>query len=168
MDIPRLRGDQRERLCSRTDRRAEARVSRSLSIEAIPPVRAPASEALRQCRAERTNQASCARFYRAAGRHAEERLSRVNPPRLSSQLGPIAVLRRAPIDPLKQIAQLRRRDRHGIANRRRPDEAPAIQSLREQAQTLAVMPQQLYQAAALAAEDKNVSTMGVLLQDLLN
>src|SRR5690349_12296696 len=100
-------------------------------------------------------------FYRMAERLSQEGLSRVNPPRLSRQLRPIGVLGRTPVDAFQQIAQLRGRDRHSLTNRCGPDEAAPIQALGEQAKALAVVPQQLHQAPALAAEHKHMPAMRI-------
>src|SRR5262249_52762584 len=61
-------------------------------------------------------------------------------------------LRQAPVDAFRKVAQLRWHDRHRLALRPRPDEAAAIQALGEQAHALAVVPQDLDQPVALAAE----------------
>ena len=49
-------------------------------------------------------------------------------------------LRHSPIDPLKQIAELRHRDRHRSIGRRRPQKTTPFKPLGEQTQTLAVVP----------------------------
>jgi hypothetical protein len=49
-------------------------------------------------------------------------------------------LRHSPIDPLEQIAELRRRDRHRSIGRRRPQKATPFKPLGEQTQALAVVP----------------------------
>jgi len=71
-------------------------------------------------------------------------------------------------DAFQQVAQLRRRDRHRLILRSRPHEAAAIQALGEQAHPLAVVPQDLHQTTALAAEHEQVTTVRVSLQRLLH
>src|SRR5690606_572002 len=63
------------------------------------------------------------------------------------------LLRHAPVNAFEQIAELGRRDRDRAVGRRWPDEAAALELLREQAGALAVVPQNLDQIAASAAED---------------
>src|SRR5258706_11523803 len=43
---------------------------------------------------------------------------------------PPGALRRPPVDPFRQMAKLRRRDRHRAVGRLWPDEAPSLQPLR--------------------------------------
>jgi len=62
------------------------------------------------------------------------------------------LLRHPPVDPFQQISQLRRRDGHRSIRRRGPDEASALQPFGEQAHALAVVPENLDQRAAPAAE----------------
>src|SRR5215216_2376958 len=62
---------------------------------------------------------------------------------------------------LEQIAKLRRRDRHHSIPGKWPDEAPALQPLREQAHALAVVPQYLDQPAAPAPEHEQVPLCGL-------
>ena len=56
--------------------------------------------------------------------------------------------------PSEQIAKLSGCNRHHTLGRRWPDEPAPLQSLREQTQTLGIMPQDLDQIAAPAAEDE--------------
>jgi AcrR family transcriptional regulator len=65
-------------------------------------------------------------------------------------------LRRAPIDPFEQIAQLSRRDRHRFAQCRRPDELALLQALGEQAHALTIVPEELGQIAADAAINQSM------------
>src|SRR5258708_26526230 len=86
-------------------------------------------------------------------------------------LRPPCVLRQTPVDPFEQIAELRRRDRHrpvGIfaRNGRWPDEASALQTLREQAHPLAIMPQHLQQSAAPPAEHEQMAAVWLTLNTL--
>src|SRR5439155_15195416 len=78
-----------------------------------------------------------------------------------------------PIDPFQQISQLRRLDRHrhvrAIARKGRgPDEATALQSLRKQAHALTIVPQNLDQPAAPAAEHKQMAIVRIELERLLH
>jgi hypothetical protein len=57
-----------------------------------------------------------------------------------------------PVDAGQQITELRGRDRHHADGRARPQETATFQSLREQAGTLAVMPDHLQQIAAPTAK----------------
>ena len=52
--------------------------------------------------------------------------------------------------------------------RDRPQEAALFQALREQTGTLAIVPNDLDQIAAPAAEDKEMTAMGIVLQRLLH
>src|SRR5262245_17960241 len=72
------------------------------------------------------------------------------------RLWPPCMNRIAPVDPFEQIAELRRRDRHRAIRRRGPDEAAALQPLGEQAHALAIVPQNLDQDAAPAAEHEQM------------
>ena len=83
------------------------------------------------------------------------------------------VLRQTPVDPFQQISQLRRRDRHRpirifARNGRWPDEAASLQPRRIQAHPLAVVPQDLDQAAAPATEYEQMAVMGIALERLLH
>src|SRR4051812_14400360 len=77
------------------------------------------------------------------------------------------VLRQAPINAFQQITQLRRRHRNCPIRRRWPDEATALQTLREQAHALAIVPKHLDQAAAPAAEHEQVAVVRITLERLL-
>src|SRR5260364_132425 len=77
-------------------------------------------------------------------------------------------LRMPPVDAFTQIAELGRRYRHRSVHSLWPDEAAALQPLREQAHALAVVPQHLDQAAAAAAEHKQMAAMRIALQGLLD
>ena len=57
---------------------------------------------------------------------------------------------------------------HDTAFGDRPDELAALKSLREQTRALAVMPDDLDQITASAAEDKQVTDMRILGQGLLH
>ena len=89
-------------------------------------------------------------------------------PRSAGRLRSPRVLRHPPVDPFQQIAELRRRDRHRAIRRRRPDEAAALQPLREQAHALAVVPQHLDQAAAPAAEHEQMPAVRIAPERLLH
>src|SRR5882762_5465641 len=77
-------------------------------------------------------------------------------------------LRRPPVDTFQKIPELRRRDRHRIADRTRPDEAPALQPFRKQAQALAVVPEHLDQIPALTTKDEQMPAMRIAAQRLLH
>ncbi len=63
----------------------------------------------------------------------------------------------APIDPGKQIAELRRRDRYRPIGRAWPQEAAFLQTLGEQARALAIMPDDLQQIAFAPAKAKQMA-----------
>src|SRR5215468_12000453 len=88
--------------------------------------------------------------------------------RLSRGLWTPRVLRHAPVDAFQQIAELCRRDRDDTLRCRRPDEAATLQPLGEQAQALAVVPQDLDQPAAPTAKHEKLSTVWIALQLLLH
>src|ERR1700733_10349505 len=105
----------------------------------------------------------------------QHRLPARLPARASSprRLWPPCPLRQPPVDPFQQIAELRRRDRHGSIRvlarcRRRPHEPATLQPLGKQAQALSVVPQNLDQSAAAAAEYEQVAGVGVALERLLH
>src|SRR5262245_43733736 len=89
-------------------------------------------------------------------------------PRSAGGLRSPRPLRHPPIDPFQKIGQLRWRDRHRPIGGRWPDEAASFQSLRKQTHALAVVPQNLDQPAAAAAEDKQMATMWIALELLLH
>ena len=69
-----------------------------------------------------------------------------------------------PVDPGQKITELRRRDRHHTLGRARPDEAAPLQTFREQAGALAVMPDHLQQIAATTAEAEQMAAQWVAMQ----
>src|SRR6266508_352471 len=88
-------------------------------------------------------------------------------PQSAGRLWPPRVLRQPPVNAFEKIAELRRRHRYCPIRRRWPDEATALQPLREQAHALAIVPQHLDQAAAPAAEHEQVAIVGITLERLL-
>src|SRR5690606_39135394 len=62
------------------------------------------------------------------------------------------LLRHPPVDTLQEIAKLPRRDHHRPIGRRWPYEASPLQLLRKQAGSLAIVPDDLDQAAATPSE----------------
>src|SRR5258708_39786236 len=72
-------------------------------------------------------------------------------------LWPPCVLRMAPVDPFEQIAELPGRDHHHAILRHRPDEAPHLQALGVEPSAQPVVPEDLDQLAALAAEDVKIA-----------
>ncbi len=75
--------------------------------------------------------------------------------------------RRSPVDPFQQHRQLRRADRQLAIRNRRPDKAPALKALGEQARALAVPPDHLDQIAATTAKDKQMTGIRVFAKNLL-
>ena len=79
---------------------------------------------------------------------------------LTCHLGPPCMLRQPPVDAFQQVAQLRWRDRHRLALCPGPHEAAVVQALGEHAHPLAVVPQDLHQTTALAAEHEQDRNAG--------
>src|SRR5882757_8469536 len=77
-------------------------------------------------------------------------------------------LRIAPIDSGQQITELGRGDRHRAVGRARPQEAAPFQPLREQAGSLAVMPDHLQQVASATTKAKQLSAQRIAPQYLLH
>ena len=77
-------------------------------------------------------------------------------------------LRIAPIDSGQQITELGRGDRHRAVDRARPQEAAPFQPLREQAGSLAVMPDHLQQVASATTKAKQLSAQRIAPQYLLH
>jgi len=63
------------------------------------------------------------------------------------------LLRHPPVDPGQKIRELGNADCHDAIGQRRPQEALAVEPLREQARTLAIMPNDLDQVASTSTED---------------
>src|SRR5689334_24083383 len=77
-------------------------------------------------------------------------------------------LRMTPVNARQEITELRRRDRHYTVGRARPQEAAALQSLREQAGTLAVMPDHFQQIAAPPTKAKQMPAQRIAAQHFLH
>jgi hypothetical protein len=73
-----------------------------------------------------------------------------------------------PINAGQQVTELRGRDRHHAIRRRWPQKASPFQTLREQARTLAIVPDHLQQVAATAPEAKQMSAQRVAAKHLLH
>jgi hypothetical protein len=84
-------------------------------------------------------------------------------PQSTRGLWPPGLLRHPPIDTFEQVTELRRRDRHHLVRRGRPDEAPTFQALGKQAHALAVMPEHLDQPAASPAEYEQMPAVWITL-----
>src|SRR3974377_465390 len=74
----------------------------------------------------------------------------------------------SPIDTGQQITTLCRRDRHRAAPRQRPHKASALQSLREQAGPLTIVPNYLQQIAASPPKAEQMTAQRVAMEDLLH
>jgi len=85
-----------------------------------------------------------------------------------AEVGRQVFLRHPPVDTFQQIAELPRGDHHRPIGRRRPYEASTLQLLREQAGSLAIMPDDLDHATATTEEDEQVSTHRITFQRLLH
>ena len=81
---------------------------------------------------------------------------------------PPSFLRIAPVDPGKQIAKLRRRNRDRAVSRARPQKPASLQTLRKKTCALAVMPDHLQQIAAASAKAKQMAAQRIAPQNLLN
>src|SRR5258708_28568825 len=86
----------------------------------------------------------------------------------SRHLRPIGPLRQPPVDALQQVTELCCRDRHRLTLGARPHEAPSLQPLGQQAHPLAIVPKDLQQPAALAAEHEQVATVRIAPERLLH
>lgn len=75
---------------------------------------------------------------------------------------------RMPVDARQQVAKLRCCDCHHAIGRARPHKAPALQTLREQASALTVVPDHLQQIASPTAEAEQVTAQGIAPQRLLD
>src|SRR5271165_3458378 len=84
--------------------------------------------------------------------------------RLHRQLRLPRPLRPPPVDAFQQHRQLRPRQRNRAARGLRPNKAPTLQSLREQTQPVAVIPENLDQIASPTAKHEDVSRKWLLLQ----
>src|SRR5215203_7252999 len=73
-----------------------------------------------------------------------------------------------PVDPRQKVAELGSRDRYRTIGGRRPQEAPPLQPLREQAGSLAIVPDHLQEIAPTPAEAEQVTAQGVAPQHLLD
>jgi hypothetical protein len=77
-------------------------------------------------------------------------------------------LRVPPIYSGQKITHLRLRDRHNAIRQRGPYKTTPFKTTREQAGTLAIMPNHLQQIAPFPAEAKKVTAQRVFLQNLLH
>src|SRR5674476_1334950 len=88
--------------------------------------------------------------------------------RLSGTLRTEGMTRVTPVDPIKHIGQLRRRDTEHAIDRRRPDEAALLQPFGVERHAKTVMPDNLDQIATRTSEDKEVACMGIAPQRFLD
>ena len=132
-----------------------------------------ASASRRAARSTRISACAAARSVGSefAGGHVDDGITSV-PIRKSKasphRCRPPRLLRVSPIDAGQKVTELRRRDRHHAIRRRWPQKPPPFQTLREQARTLAVVPDHLQQIAAPSAEAEQMSTQRVATQHLLH
>src|SRR5215469_1638137 len=87
---------------------------------------------------------------------------------LSNRVRTPAVQRMAPVDAFEHVTQLRRSDRDHPIGRRWPDKPAAFQSLGIKRHAETVMPKDLDQITASAAEHKQITGMGIALQPFLH
>ena len=83
-------------------------------------------------------------------------------------LRPPRMLWMAPVDPFEQITELPGRDHHHAIVRRWPDKASLLQALGVERGTQSVVPEDLDQLAALAAEDVKIAGMRIAPQSFLD
>ena len=72
-----------------------------------------------------------------------------------------------PVDPLKQVAELRRADRHRTARRCRPREPAALQTLGVERRADPVGPEDLHEVAFASAEYEEIARMRVTTSEAL-
>jgi len=70
----------------------------------------------------------------------------------------------SPVDPFKEHRQLCRREGNGAALGLRPHEPSPLQTLREEAKTVAIEPEALHDIASSSAEDKHMTGEGLQLE----
>src|SRR5690606_42109328 len=87
---------------------------------------------------------------------------------LPCSLRPPGVLRVTPVYPLQHVAELCGRQAHRTFLDRRPDEASPIEPLGVERQAQPIMPEDLDQGSALAAEDEEIAGVGITLQPFLD
>src|SRR5713101_2534673 len=94
--------------------------------------------------------------------------TRVNVSQSNRHLRTPGSFRATPIDPLQQHRQLCRRQHGRALLRPRPYEPTSVQALGEQAQPVAVPPQDLHQIAAPPTEAKQVARKRVFIENRLH
>ena len=129
---------------------------------------------IRKCCAQRHRARSmpetflCASKKRRERKNSKEKCVTETTAASHRHLRSVTAHRPPPVDPFQQHRQLRRRQRNRSARRLRPGESSALQPLREQAQPVAVPPQQLDQIAALPAKHKHLPRKRIFLQRRLH
>src|SRR5262249_3215787 len=88
--------------------------------------------------------------------------------RSARALRPPRLLGISPVDPSEHIRHLRRRDRHRAGRRRGPDEPSALQTLGIERHAETIVPENLDQLAALAAEHVEVAAVWIAPQRFLH
>jgi hypothetical protein len=78
------------------------------------------------------------------------------------------LLRHAPVDSGQEIRELSNADRHNAFRHRRPQKAFAVETLRKQACTLPVVPNDFDQITSTASEDVEIAAVGIALQLFLH
>ena len=79
-------------------------------------------------------------------------------PQLSRTLRPEGMNRVPPVDPVKHVSELRRRDSNHAIGRQRPDEAALLKPLGIERHAEPVVPQNLNQVTSGASEDVEIKT----------
>ena len=74
----------------------------------------------------------------------------------------------APVDAFEHVAELRRRDHYRAVRRLWPDEAATLQPLGIERHAEVIMPENLDQLAALAAEHIEIAAVRITLERLLH
>ena len=78
------------------------------------------------------------------------------------------ILRRAPIDPRKEITKLGRTDRHDAVRRRRPKKTTTLEPLRKQTLPLTIVPEAFDEIAAPTTKNEKMPAMWIALERLLH
>src|ERR1700731_2329765 len=104
-------------------------------------------------------------WYRRSNLHASISIARSLSTR---RRWPPAMNRIAPVDAFEHGAELRRRDHHRAVRRLWPDETATLQPLGIERHAEAIMPENLDQLSALAAEHVKIAAVRITMQRFLN
>src|ERR1700732_5580953 len=104
-------------------------------------------------------------WYRRSNLHASIAFARSLSTR---RRWPPAMTRIAPVDAFEHVAELRRRDPHRAVSRLWPDETATLQPLGIERHAEAIMPENLDQLSALAAEHVEIAAVSIALEHFLH